>query len=86
LSHTTRRHTHFDRAFAFLDRGFRVREDISMTARARSAQRTGVLALVLDALALSLYDSISPSMLYGACISTPSMHDDGCYTQTLKSV
>jgi hypothetical protein len=25
-------------------------------------------------------------MLYGACISTPSMHDDGCYTQTLKSV
>jgi hypothetical protein len=66
--------------------GFRVIEDISMTARVHSAHRTGVLALVLDALALSRYDSISPSMLYGACIATPSMHDDGCYTQNLKYV
>ena len=75
-----------DRTFAFGLNALRVREHISVTARARSAQRTGVFALVLDALARSRYDSMSPSMSFGACVSTASMPDYGCYTQKLKSV
>jgi len=76
----------FDRAFVFDLNPSPLREDISVTARARFAQRTGFYARSLDALALSVDDSISSSIVYGTCISMPSMLDDGCYTQNLKSV
>ena len=71
----------FDRAFAFGLNPPPLREDISVTARARFAQRTGFYARSLDALALSVDDSISSSMLYGTCISMPSMLDDSSYTK-----
>ena len=46
---------------------------ILLTALARFAQRSGFYARSLDALALSVDDSISSSMLYGTCISMPSI-------------
>ena len=71
----------FDRAFAFGLNPPPLREDISVTARACFAQRTGFYARSLDSLALSVDDSISSSMLYGTCISMPSMLDDSSYTK-----
>ena len=56
----------FDRAFAFGLNPPPLREDISVTARARFAPRTGFYARSLDALALSVDDSISSSMEHHA--------------------